>query len=600
MARLRQRKQREARPFALLVSDLATAEQLCLVSAAEAELLQSRRRPIVLLQQRPNSPLPPDVAPGYNTLGLMLPYTPLHVLLLQAFSEYVPSNHPVTLVTTSGNVSDEPITYRDDEAQTRLAAIADSWLTHNRDIHIRCDDSIMRVAADGEQFFRRSRGYVPEPIKMARPFPIPILACGAHLKNTFCLGKERQAFVSHHIGDLENLETLLSFREGIEHFQNLFDVHPEAVAYDLHPDYLATKYALDLDVPNKIAVQHHHAHIASVLAEHGLDGPVIGVAADGTGYGPDGAVWGGEIMVADCRTFKRVAHLRYVPLPGGGQAVRQPWRIAAAYLQQCFGDEFLDLDLAFVRRRELQQWRPLAQMIDRGINSPLTSSLGRLFDAVAALIGIRQEVVYEGQAAIELEVLAEPQETAYPFTTIHPQQNNQYTNNQYTNNGSTQHLPMQLDVRPTIRAIVREIQEGVSTPVVAGRFQRTVAELLAAACQFARQESGLTTVALSGGVFQNRLLLEQLDYLLEKDGFQVYTNRQVPPNDGGLSLGQAAVAAARLEQGVEIRDWRLEIASSQLAVGSRQWKTVYWLLATAYCPLFLRSNYVSRNSWSDC
>jgi hydrogenase maturation protein HypF len=486
--------------------------------------------------------------------------------LLRAFANCVEHDRPAVLVMTSGNVSDEPIAYRDEEAEERLSGIADSWLTHNREIHIRCDDSIVRVVDGRPQFFRRSRGYVPEPLKMARPFPVPLLACGAHLKNTFCLGKERQAFVSHHIGDLENVETLLSFREGIAHFQKLFDIVPQAVAYDLHPDYLATKYALDLEVANKIGVQHHHAHIASVLAEHGLSGPVIGVAADGTGYGLDGAIWGGEVLVADCHGFERMAHLAYVPLPGGEQAVRQPWRVAAAYLQQCFGDDFLTLDLPFVRQKALQKWRPLAQMIQRGVNSPLTSSLGRLFDAVAALIGIRQEVAYEGQAAIELETAAEPTEITYPFaiqTSHYLKPTNQY------NNQLTHRLPRLLDVRPTIQAIVEDIQHGVSTPLIAGRFQRTVADLLAAACSEVRLESGLDVVALSGGVFQNRLLLEQLIAKLEADNFQVYTNQRVPPNDGGLSLGQAAVAAAQLEQGVEVRDWRLEIMGKRLAVSGK-------------------------------
>ncbi len=532
--RLRQRKHREARPFALMVPDLETAQRLCHVNDAEAELLQSRRRPIVLLSQRSDCPVAPDVAPSYDTLGIMMPYTPLHHLLLQAFAENIERGRTAVLVMTSGNLSDEPIVYQDDDARERLVPIAEGMLAHNREIHMRCDDSVVRITAGGEQLFRRSRGYTPEPIPLSFDFPVPLLACGGHLKNTFCLGKGRQAFVSHHIGDLENLETLISFREGIEHFQRLFDIYPEAVAYDMHPEYLATKYALDVDIPQKIGVQHHHAHIASVLAEHGLSGPVIGVAADGTGYGTDGAVWGCEIMEASLLGFERLAHLTYVPLPGGEQAVRQPWRMAAAYLEQTYGDAFLELDIPFVRQLDRSKWHTLSQMIAKSINSPPTSSLGRLFDAVAALVGLRSEVLYEGQAAIELEMLAKRNEQAdiYPFAVEERTQ------------GHSQETLLQ--VAPMIRAIVSDIQHGLSLSQVASRFHRSIAGLLATACQKAREQTGLNVVALSGGVFQNRLLLEQLMARLEEMDFQVYINRRVPPNDGGLSLGQAAIAAATL------------------------------------------------------
>ena len=528
--RLRRRKHREAKPFALMMPDLATVRALCEVSDEEAALLQSHRRPIMLLRRRADQLLAPDVAPLYTTLGVMLPYTPLHHLLLRAFAAVIGPGRPAALVMTSGNVSDEPIAYHDDDARARLAPIADGVLAHNRPIHMRCDDSVIRIAAGGPQLFRRARSYAPEPIALAFDCPVPLLACGGHLKNTFCLLKGRQAFVSHHIGDLENLETLTSFREGIAHFQRLFDISPQAVAYDLHPDYLATRHALDLEVAHKIGVQHHHAHIASVLAEHGLAGPVIGVAADGTGYGLDGAVWGCEIMAADLLGFERLAHLAYVPLPGGEQAVRQPWRMAAVYLAQTYGEAFLDLDIPFVRSIGLgasprARWRPLAQMIARGINSPPTSSLGRLFDAVAALLRLRDEVVYEGQAAIELELLAEAGDRVYPFVI-----------------GAGR--PAALDVSPLLRAIVEDLRRGVSIAQIAGRFHRSVAELLAAACVRARAETGLEIVALSGGVFQNRLLLEYLVARLEELRFQVYLNRRVPPNDGGLSLGQAAIAAA--------------------------------------------------------
>ena len=536
--RLRQRKHREAKPFALMVPDLATARELCFVSEVEADLLLSHRRPIVLLKQRSDkdSPLASGVAPAYDTLGIMLPYTPLHYLLLHAFTEALPAERLVVLVMTSGNLSDEPIAYQDDDAQERLATIADGVLTANRDIHMRCDDSVMRVSAGGPQFLRRSRGYAPEPLPLAFDFPQPLLACGGHLKNTFCLGKGRQAFISHHIGDLENLETLTSYKEGIAHFQNLFDIAPTAVVYDLHPDYLATKYALDTAIAQKIGVQHHHAHIASVLAEHHLAGPVIGVAADGTGYGTDGTIWGGEILVADLLDFERVAHLRSIPLPGGEQAVRQPWRMAAAYLAQAYGDAFLDLDMSFVRQLDRSKWHVLSQMMARKLNSPPTSSMGRLFDAVAALLGLPTGVaqgalLYEGQAAIELEVqannAASTPTTAYPFT-IEGQS------------------PAIIDVTPLICAIVHDIQQGIAVPQIALRFHYSIAELLAVACDRLRQQTGLQIVALSGGVFQNQLLLAHLQTRLEAMAFQVYSNRRVPPNDGGLSLGQIAIGAARL------------------------------------------------------
>lgn len=538
VARLRKRKHREAKPFALMVPDLETARQLCMVNAAEAELLQSYRRPIVLLQQQPNGPIADAVAPAHTTLGIMLPYTPLHHLLLHSFAQY--SSHsgqdgqqrPAVLVMTSGNLSDEPIAYRDDDALERLLSIADGLLLHNRAIHMRCDDSVARVVGKETQFLRRSRGYTPEPIVLGSSCPLPLLACGGHLKNTFCLGKGRQAFLSQHIGDLENLETLRSFRDGIEHHKGLFGIAPQAVAYDMHPEYLATKYALDTDLPHKIAVQHHHAHIASVLAEHQLAGPVIGIAADGTGYGSDGAIWGCEILAADLTEYTRLAHLAYVPLPGGEQAVRQPWRMAAVHLSQAYGDDFMKLPISAVQQLNVRQWHTLTQIIARGINTPPTSSLGRLFDAVAALLSIQRQVLYEGQAAIELEAMAAGETSpteSYPFT-LHSGQ------------------PALLDVRPLIRAIVEDLMRGVPLPHISTRFHRSIALLLAAACEYAREQTHISTVALSGGVFQNRLLLTMLLSTLQKRAFDVYTNRLVPPNDGGLSLGQLAVAAARLQR----------------------------------------------------
>jgi hydrogenase maturation protein HypF len=528
VARLRVRKQREAKPFALMAPDLETIQRLCSVNPDEEALLESRRRPIVLLDALPNVPVAPSVAPGYATLGIMLPYTPLHHLLLRAYAKEAPGR-PAVLVMTSGNLSDEPIAYRDEDAAARLASIADGMLTHNRDIHMRCDDSVARIVAGGVQLLRRSRGYAPEPVTLTLHFPRPLLAVGGHLKNTFCLAKEHDAFLSHHIGDLENLETLTSFREGVRHFARLFDCEPEVVAYDLHPEYLATKEALASDIPLKIGVQHHHAHIASVLAEHGIEDPVIGVAADGTGYGIDGSIWGCEVLIADLREFTRFAHLAYIPLPGGDAAVRQVWRIGATYLQRAFGDAFLDLDIPFVQRIRRQQWTLIARMIERGINAPLTSSLGRLFDAVAAIAGIRDHALYEGQAAIELETVAAQDDRPYPFALL---------------DGA----PLRIDALPTIRAIVEDLRAGAPVALVSGRFHSTVAEALAQACERARATGAPAVVALSGGVFQNRRLTELLVARLERTGFRVLLNRRVPPNDGGLCLGQAAVAAAQMQK----------------------------------------------------
>ena len=531
--RLRQSKRREAKPFALMVPDLDAARSLCQVSESEAALLLSRQRPIVLLTRLPENALAPEVAPGSETLGIMLPYTPLHYLLLQAFTSINTTDRPVALVMTSGNLGDEPIAYQDDDAWARLKPLADGMLTHNREIQARCDDSVVRVSAGGLQFVRRSRGYVPEPLTLAFEMPAPILACGGHLKNTFCLGKGRQALLSQHIGDLENVETLQAFEHTIEHFQQLFAITPAVVVHDLHPEYLASKYALNLEVPRVLGVQHHHAHIASVMAEHGLERPLIGIAADGTGYGTDGAIWGCEIMRADLQDFQRLAHLAYMPLPGGEMAVRQPWRMAAAYLQRAYGEAALDLDIPFVQQLKRARWRPLSQIIAKGINCPPTSSLGRLFDAVAALLGLPNQAptqLYEGQAALALEQLASTDsETGriYPFV-IGEQQ------------------PAELDITSMMRAIVADIQQGVPAGRIARRFHASIAALLAQTCARVRTQTGLSTVALSGGVFQNRLLLEQLRTLLEDMAFQVFLNRRVPPNDGGLSLGQLAIAAARL------------------------------------------------------
>ncbi len=442
----------------------------------------------------------------------MLPYTPLHHLLLAAVGR-----RPIVL--TSGNVSDEPIVYRDDEAMTRLAGIADAFLVHDRAIHVRTDDSVARAFRGRPMLLRRSRGYVPEPIKVTHEFWRPVLACGAELKNTFCLARDRHAFVSHHVGDLENAETLRSFTEGIEHFRRLFDIDPQVVAHDLHPEYLSTKYAAELDGVDLQGVQHHHAHIASCLADNGEDGPVIGVAFDGTGYGTDGTIWGGEFLAAGLAEFERGGHLAPVPMPGGAAAIRQPWRMAAAYLD---GD--LDLDVA---RRNQDRWAAVTAMARRGVNSPLTSSAGRLFDAAAALLGVRDAISYEGQAAVELEQLADPAEAgAYPAAV------------------GAGH-PFRARGADLLQGVITDLTARVPAPVIAARFHHGVAALIEAGCLLMRDRYGLGTVALSGGVFQNLLLLHAAVGRLEARGFRVLLHSRVPCNDGGISLGQAVVAAAR-------------------------------------------------------
>lgn len=523
VGRLRRRKYREDKPFALMAKSIEVVREYARVSEAEAALLNSERRPVVLLAKRVDAHVPASVAPGVGTLGFMLPYTPLHHLLLE--------NLDRPLVLTSGNVSDEPICYEDEDASRRLERIADYFLSHDRRIHIRTDDSVARVAVGREMVLRRSRGYAPAPVKVNFKFEREILACGAELKNTFCLARDHYAFVSHHIGDLENLETLSSFKHGIEHYKRLFHLRPEVVAYDLHPEYLSTKYALALgDYRTKIGVQHHHAHIASCMADNRVEGEVIGVAMDGLGFGTDGRLWGGEFFVADFCDAERVAHLDYIPMPGGARAVREPWRMAAGYLHRAFGDEFLNLDLPFVRNMDGRAWATLRSMITSGTNSPQTSSMGRLFDAVSSLLGLRNAVNYEGQAAVELEAIADADcAQRYEF--------------EIGASGSI------ISAEPVIRRAVEDLLDGCPPQTVSARFHLAVVQVIASVARLVRDERRLDRVALSGGVFQNMLLLENVCRVLERDGFEVLTHSRVPANDGGISLGQAAVASARLAAG---------------------------------------------------
>jgi hydrogenase maturation protein HypF len=520
--RLRRRKYREDKPFALMASSIEMIAEYCYVSTIERDLLLSTQRPIALLARKPEpvlSGLPREVAPGLNSLGFMLPYAPLHYLLLE--------NMDRPLVMTSGNVSDEPICYENRDALERLGAIADYFLLHNRRIHVRADDSVVCARRNKEMILRRARGYAPRALKTSFRFAREVLACGAELKNTFCLGRGDQAFISHHIGDLENLETLRSFEHGIDHFKRLFNLRPEVIVHDLHPEYISTKYAMALDDELvKVGVQHHHAHIASCMADNGVDGEVIGVAMDGLGFGTDGRLWGGEFLVANFARAERVAHLEYTPMPGGTKAIREPWRMAMSYLHRALGDEVLDLDLDFVRRRDRRMWARLRRIIEQGMNSPETSSMGRLFDAVASLTGMRDVAHYEGQAAIELEMMAdESQGGSYEFD----------------------YSGEIIEPAPVIRDIVADLVRRVHATVIAAKFHNAVASLTFQVARRIRAERGLHRVALSGGVFQNRLLLKRTTRLLEAAGFEVFTHSRVPPNDGGIALGQAVVGDAMVK-----------------------------------------------------
>ncbi|MEV1176026.1 carbamoyltransferase HypF, partial [Nonomuraea sp. NPDC049784] len=506
-ATLRGRKHREEKPFSIMVADLAQARRLCEIDDLAAELLTSRARPIVLLPRLPGAPVAPSVAPGDRSLGLMLPNTALHHLLLAQLAE--------PLVLAGGNVSDEPAAHEDADALTRLSGIADAFLIHDRPIHVRTDDSVVRPMAGEVTVLRRARGYAPEPFALRRPAPRPVLACGADLDSTFCLVEGRRAFVSQHIGDLENRETLRSFAEGIEHFRGLFGIRPQIVAHDLHPGYLSTRHAMEIPGVEHVAVQHHHAHIASCLADNGDPGPVLGVVFDGLGHGPDGTLWGGEFLRADLTSFERLGHLAQVPLPGGTAAVRQPWRMTAAYL----GDDHPGLAVA---RRN-----PWAEALRLAPGSPLTSSAGRLFDAVCALLGIRDKITYGGQAAIELEQHADPSERGTYEAAMH--------------RGDL----LVMEGAGLVRAAAADLAAGVDTRVIAARFHNGLADAVTRACDTLRQATGLSAVALSGGVFQNALLLERTAALLRAAGFRVLRHVRVPPNDGGISLGQAAIAAAR-------------------------------------------------------
>ncbi len=534
---LRQRKKRSSKPFAIMVTTIDEAKRHCCVTPEEENLLTSPQSPIVLIRWREDSSVSREVAPNLRFLGIMLPYTPLHHILLRDMG--------LPLVMTSGNLGEEPIARDNDEALGRLFGIADYFLIHNRDIYSRYDDSVAIMERGTSQLIRRARSYAPYPIRL--PFEAKqVLGCGAEEKNTFCLTKDNYAFLSQHIGDMENMETLEHFDNTVSLYKRLFHIEPEIIAHDLHPDYLATKYARELGEfgIKLIPVQHHHAHIASCMADNGLEPPVIGVAFDGTGMGADGSIWGGEFLIADYRNFNRAGHLEYLPLPGGAAAIKRPYRTAIGYILTLLGENSLNRDLPVMKKADDMEIEVIKRQIERRINSPLSSSMGRLFDAISALSGIRGEIDYEGQAAVELEMAALSSVIARPVPSearglgeaiSHVQESYPY---RIVEDEGIRIVHL----KDLLSAVIEDLHRGISKGRISVKFHNTVAQMINEMCHLIADENGVSQVALSGGVFQNRLLLRKAVSLLESSGFQVFTHRQVPCNDGGISLGQAVIA----------------------------------------------------------
>ncbi len=524
---LRKRKHRSDKPLAVMIPDLDIVRKYCEISVEEERLLLSPSRPIVLLhwKEKYKGKIALEVAPNERRLGVMLPYTPLHYMLFDDSLE--------VLVMTSGNMSGEPIIYDDQEVVRRLGGVADYFLVHNRKIVRPCDDSLQRVD-ETPIMLRRSRGYAPMPLSL-KTSKSGILGCGGELKNTFALACGEQVFLSQHIGDLKTRNSFRHYRQMIDEMVGLFEIQPEIVAYDLHPEYLSTKYALERYKEQRlIGVQHHHAHLASCMAEHELNGEVIGLAFDGTGYGLDGKIWGGEVFITSPESFMRWAHLMYLPLPGGEQAILEPWRIGAVYLEKALPDVDWIYELPFWQEVDMTQWNLLKQIIKSGIQTPESSSMGRLFDGIAAILGIKSKISYEGQAAIELEEWAgETLGQPYAFSVI----------------GDSSSLPYVIDPLPMIAAIANDVHDGIDIGEIARRFHGTVVEMACLLCVKIREELGLTRVVMSGGVFQNRLLSLGLKERLLGEGFEVYHHCQVPANDGGLALGQVYVANQLIQAG---------------------------------------------------
>ncbi|MCX5869395.1 MAG: carbamoyltransferase HypF [Deltaproteobacteria bacterium] len=534
VALLRKRKQRRSKPLAIMVADLEAAALICHLSPVASQALTSLAHPIVLLSRKETASLAANLAPGMGEIGIMLPYTPLHHLL------FATSGCPQALVMTSGNRNGEPLCTGNDEAVSRLGDITDFFLLHNREIVTRIDDSVIRIMQGRPRVLRRARGYVPNPIPLTQSLP-PLIACGSGLKNTFCLVRDNMAFISQHIGDLANMESLAFFKESIYHFQELLETRPQLVVCDLHPDYLSSRHGLELErtlgLP-RVLVQHHHAHAVAVMAEHGLQGKALAIILDGTGLGPDGTIWGGEILEVTRTDFIRRGCLAPLPLPGGDAAAEQPWRMGLAALYHTYGKKGLEesqlpaalLDIAEEKRSAV------LTMMQSGFNSPLTSSCGRLFDAVAALLGIRLDSDFEGQAAMELEAITRQWQGT--------EEHRQRAEEPVEENGL-----FIIDSSPFIRRMLRDLEAGKSIPELAMGFHSWLIESFAITINRLAATSGIRTVVLSGGCLQNRIIMEGLFQALEQDGFQVFTGQEVPVNDGGISLGQAVIGGLRYVSG---------------------------------------------------
>ena len=518
--RLRDRKNREEKPLAIMLNNMVSIKKLCKVNEKEEQLLSSPQRPIVLLEKRGQEGVSARVAPGNRRLGVMLPYTPLHYIIFRELEKRLPGKI-AALVMTSANLSEEPIAISNEEARRRLSNIADRFLMHNREILVRGDDSVLILPDKDPLFLRRSRGYVPRPVFLKEEGP-SVLAVGGELKNTVCLTKGNRAFLSQHIGDLENLRANDFFEEAVAHLRRILEIHPRAIACDMHPAYFSTQWAENQKELPLFRVQHHHAHLASVLAERHIDEPVIGIILDGSGYGYDKTIWGGEILIADFTQMQRYAWLQPLPLPGGETAIKQPWRTAVSYLHAAFGNDLPGLP--FFKNKPVES---ILQMLDKGINSPLTSSCGRLFDAVAAMSGGRTEIRYEAQAAIELTqaVTALP-DAIYDFEIS----------------------AGQILLTPLIRSLVKDLILKKSFSYIAGKFHQTLISLFRKIALQARKDTTISKVVLSGGVLQNEILINGLTRALERQNFSVFNQRLVPPNDGGIALGQAAVALRLLKE----------------------------------------------------
>ena len=524
-ATLRARKNRPDKPFALMSRSLEVIERYARISPEEATLLSGMARPIVLLEKRPHHRLSSQVAPRNPYFGVMLPYTPLHYLLLET--------HFTALIMTSGNLSDTPLCSDNAQAFERLSDLADFFLVHDRAIYQRNDDTLMTLSGGKPRFIRRARGAVPVPIPLSHSVP-PTLACGGELKNTICLGRGTTAFVSQHIGDMGDLATFDFFKDTIDHLKKVTRITPEIVAHDLHPDYLSTRYAEALSGVHRIRVQHHHAHVVSCMAENRIEGPVIGLALDGTGYGTDGAVWGGEVLLVEQASFIRAAHLAYVPMPGGEAAIKEPWRMALSYLYDAFGKEVSGLSLPFLKQIDARHAGGVLEILSKQLRSPNTSSLGRLFDGLAAMLGLCHHVTFEGQAAMALETLAGARlnetKTTYDWDLRH--------------DGNL----FQIGLSPLIRQIVRDLADGKKATEISRKFHRSLIFLFSDLCAAVRKETGIDRVVLSGGVFQNKLLFEGLSAALTKARFEVFSHHLVPTNDGGICLGQVVAAAAMIKK----------------------------------------------------